>query len=1059
MSNWDKERLLRSTIIAGFAAAGLATGSAFAQQNGDDEDENGVDQTPPSVQQAGEDRVVVTGSRLRRDSFSSIAPLQVVDAEEIRERGLVDLQDVLNSVTVVTGTQETDAFSTGFISSGGPGSNTVSLRNLGAERTLVLINGRRFAPAGVEGAPTSPDVSLIPASLIARTEILLDGASSVYGSDAVAGVVNVILRDNFEGLQLEVFSEFPEDGGGAASRANILMGGSSADSSFVAAFEYFHRESMSNASRDWMYGDFTFNPLGETLSIPCSINLRRTNTTDISRVCNAGFQSSAGLALSSFGLVRARPDLPASAAALAPFGTPLYPTANLVTTAVDAANGGPTGLGDYALIVNANHPADYLPSSERFSFFTAADTSIDLPGLGRTTAFLELSYNNRQTNVLGGYGQISLNLPASNPLNPFGTFGPVGGIAPGAAAMLVLNPIRGGTFVEVQQTRAFGGLTGDLENFGLGGWDYEVFAGYTRSTGFSRRSVINETRLEATALTTRFAVPGDPTSGLICGNVDSTGGNFPQTPPQCVPVNFFAPELYPIDGSAPNFGAIPDPNYVGGFITPEQQRDWLAVDRDYYTNYEQVIAGGYVTGDAFTLPAGPVGIVIGAEWREDRLNSRASDAALRGDVPNFFFDQSSSGSVSMWEVYGEAELPLIRNQPFINDLTINIGGRYVDNEFYGQNGVYAIKAGWAVNDWLTFRGTYGTSFRAPNLNELFLEGQSGFQNAADPCLVPALAIGPGQTYNPGPDTNGDGIGDNDGRDPQVIANCQAEGLDPFSLGLAGRPGGVQIVNRGNTGLEPETSRTWTAGFVIEQPWTDAATLRLGVNYFNVKIEDSVFTPSATQILGQCYTSADFPNDPFCGRRERNPVTGFLQEVDVTSFNVGETINRGIDINLGFDTDFEAFGRFFDLSLGGVWTRTLEQSVFVDEFDPANPIFIESAGIASSPYWRALYSANLRTGNFGFNWATTYIGGSTSTLRGTQDYTTDTRILDREGYFVHTASVGYAADTWRITAGIRNITNEDPVQVHSGSADARNVPLGAGYDVIGRRLFVNVSKAF
>ena len=215
-----KKKLLATTLFAG-VAGGIWAGAAIAQETSStpaaeasDEEEEApiVIEEVADEDEARQERVVVTGSRLARDEYSSVSPLQVIDGDTARDLGLVDASDLLGQTTVVQGQQTTTGLSTsaGLLSDNGPGSATASLRGLDAGRTLVLINGRRLAPAGVRGAPSAPDLNLIPGSLIERVDVLLDGASSVYGSDAVAGVVNYILRTDFDGLQLDAFYTDPE---------------------------------------------------------------------------------------------------------------------------------------------------------------------------------------------------------------------------------------------------------------------------------------------------------------------------------------------------------------------------------------------------------------------------------------------------------------------------------------------------------------------------------------------------------------------------------------------------------------------------------------------------------------------------------------------------------------------------------------------------------------------------------------------------------------------------------------------------------------------------------
>jgi iron complex outermembrane receptor protein len=198
------------------------------------------------------DEVVVTGSRLKRDTYSSIAPLQVISGQVSREVGLIDAGKILQESSATAGVQIDLTFQ-GFVLDNGPGASTVDLRGLGAERTLVLINGRRAAPSGVEGAPIAPDLNLVPAALVQQYDVLLDGASSVYGSDAIAGVTNIILRKDFNGLELEAFTSLPAQSSSAGVQNTIdAAWGFNTDRGFFGiAAEYFNTEPVTFGDREW----------------------------------------------------------------------------------------------------------------------------------------------------------------------------------------------------------------------------------------------------------------------------------------------------------------------------------------------------------------------------------------------------------------------------------------------------------------------------------------------------------------------------------------------------------------------------------------------------------------------------------------------------------------------------------------------------------------------------------------------------------------------------------------------------------------------------------------
>ena len=182
------------------------------------------DETEAQVEDEGTiDNIVVTGSRIKRDTYTSIAPLQVITSQISREVGLIDAATTLQDSPAASGGQIDLNFST-FVTPDGPGASTISLRGLGPARTLVLLNGRRVAPSGVEGAPASPDLNMIPGSLVQQYDLLLDGASSIYGSDAVAGVTNIILRKDFDGFAFEAFSNIPDQSSGVSNGLSVMWG-------------------------------------------------------------------------------------------------------------------------------------------------------------------------------------------------------------------------------------------------------------------------------------------------------------------------------------------------------------------------------------------------------------------------------------------------------------------------------------------------------------------------------------------------------------------------------------------------------------------------------------------------------------------------------------------------------------------------------------------------------------------------------------------------------------------------------------------------------------------
>jgi iron complex outermembrane receptor protein len=1011
---WDRERLLRSTILAGFAAAGLTMSPAYAQDQDEDEDEQ--------AEESSDDTIVITGSRIRRDAFSSPAPLQVIDSQEIRDAGLIDAAQILQTSSVAQGVQLDNAIAGAFVTDAGPGSNTVTLRGLGADQTLLLINGRRVAPSGVEGAPSLPNLDIIPTDAIARVDILLDGASSVYGSDAVAGVVNVILNDSFDGFRVGAVTSTPEESGGGSHRWNITMGDSSENGRFMFSMEYFHQQRLQVQDRD-----VNWDP---TDQLYCSRDIEIAADGSLLSECEGSIINRVRLFTY---YVDGNPDLGSYFAHPGLWQRDVYASPGTTNLPGNLPVGWSTGASTDEAYRSSylDQTTDIVPDSQRYSLMFTGDYTMDrFLGQENVRAFVELLHNNSQATYKSGYhGQIFPDVSASNPFNPFGY-----DVVP-----IFASPIeRSNISTEIQYTRLMTGLQGD---WGFApSWSYEVFAGYTRSMGYSSRPQVDESRLRESIATSR----DDGFGNIICGYDTTDYALFGfLDPTNCVPVDLFAATLYPSDGtSAPHFAT-------------QEEYDFLRIDRTATTTVDQLIFGGFTTGPLFNLPAGEVQGVFGVEWRRDSLDSGTDTVASQGRAAGYFADRRSVGSASLTEYYAELNLPLINGQRFFEDVTLELAGRLTDHEFYGQNSTYSARLGWQVNDFLTFNGTMGTSFRAPNLRELFLGGQTGFSSGyADPCVVP-LAANSGGTYVPA----------DDNRDAQVLANCVAEGVDPTSLGLGG-VSSIESFRAGNPGLDPETSDAYSFGFVFEQPFTDAFDASIRVSYYSVEVNDSIAIPSTAFSLAQCYNSTDFPNDPFCARRERSTDTGTLLFVDNTPFNVATQTTNGWDFNSRFNMDLDFFGGF-NLDVNSTLTRS-DEVIYQTTSESDINNFVGDWG---TPEYRGSVNTRVTRGDWGILWRARYLGEQASIsnvvgvnygdrLEAASELGGDA-IDSADAVWYQDLSVSLDRDTWSISAGINNVFDEAPALVDQDASGATlgtgNEQLGSGYDILGRRLFVNVRK--
>lgn len=1061
----------RLALAAGASvAAMLIAGVAAAQEDDDD-----VAQVPAAQSGASDeeqDVVVVTGSRIARKEFTSASPVQVIQGDVAREAGLLNIDEILQTTPQSTGFQIDQSFSP-FVLDNGPGGTQVNFRGLDPERTLVLINGRRMAPAGVGGAPTTPDLGLIPTILVDRIENLFDGASSVYGSDAIAGVSNVILRRDFEGFQIDADAALPTQGGGEQYTIAASWGVTGDNGYLGFGAEYQTTNRTARNQRDYLgrcEQELYYTPDGRILNQDIDQNPGVT----INECVQFPLTNRIFIPL-GFGSVYYTPGM-------TNIGIPNFSETQLgATFDFDGDGLQDVDFKDPFYAYDASETAqnaDWLPSNQQFSIYAYGEYNTGKAG--NITPFFEAMYANRQTQQYTPGAQFfNVDVPGTNPFNPcnngmadngtpgdtsddypinpngvnclslFGVdFGPLDDIDP----IITINGDRDSRKVEVSQFRFVGGLKGELPWLdslpGLEGFTWEASGSYSRSSGRDRFQGIDADRL---FLATRTAVR-NPDGTVTCGL-----SNVPATT-DCVPVNLFAPNLY---------------QEGGGWLTPEEAA-YLYVDADFNTTVEQTLAQVFVTGQLATLPwnQNPLAVVIGGEWREDSIESEPSSIVRDGRVHNRASDRGATGKRDLYEFFVEMDADLLSDMPGVNLLNINAAARWTEESNYGSAWTYSLKGIYKPVDWMTFRGTYGTSYRAPNAREQFLLGGTGFLNVTDPCIVPEVArIASGNpalppTYNAALDP----------RSPFTISQCQAQGVDPFSLGITSAPAvnpiaSTEILTGGSAELEDEESRAWTAGVVLVQPFTDAFGLTVSATYYDIKVTDSVEEPGTTDVMDNCYQIQSSASDAFCTRVTRG-ADGFIDLLDTSFINIGRLTSKGMDYNVLLTKDFEAFDRPFDATLDVRLSQLFEQEVEVlGSID-------DNAGETESPTWRGNASLLVGTGDFRFNWLTRWIGGGKEDTYGQNfgfdvacpapgpnrplangdtcapvDYTTN--------YFVHNMSFTWAPGDWVMTAGLRNVFNRGPELVDADGVltSVYNVPVGVGYDLTGRTAFVSVRKTF
>jgi outer membrane receptor protein involved in Fe transport len=1000
--------LLTATAFAAITA--FASTSALAQNAEADKQSADTDETSQTAAITSSDgtsstdgSIVVVGSRIRRDQYNTPDSIQVITRAESTQAGFNSTSEILQSTKVTGGTSQINDLYGGFVVNGGPGVNTVSLRGLGTTRTLVLLNGRRVAPAGSRGAVGAADLNVLPNAVIERIEVLNTGASSIYGSDAVAGVINMVTRSNLNGIEIETQHNLPEVSAGGSRRYAITGGTKFGRLRLLGSFEYFERDALEFGDRDFsscptgLYGtngsdfgegDYVDPRTGEVRCFPLENGGVTVNTI------GTPFFSS-GISYAP-GVVENLPG-----AGFVPFCNRFRPNAAVIGGNVSGYEcvGGVyfnPGTGQQ-VAMSLNIRDTFSPSLLKEDLFSPTKNHtafgqavLELDALGNAEVYSEFLYARRESNQ-DGQRQFIIDYPHRSPLVPAGltysgTFG---------AATPTTNGARIGIRVfadygiynnrqKVDFTRANGGIRGDLP----WDWRYDFFAGRSWSRSEYTTDLILTDRLAQS-----FAVTQNPNGSFSCTN----------TANGCVA----APVL--------------SPTVVGGQF-PADWFDFVVNPVTGKTAYDETTLAANFDGPLFELPGGKAKMAIGFEYRKAEIDDTPGLDSQNNNLYGFTSSTITRGSDSVWEAFGEIDLPLISDS-FIKTLSLNASGRYTEYKSYGGQWTYKFGGLLAPTDWISFRGSYGTSYRAPALFEQFLGRTTGFLGSStDPCNDVANIV-----------------------NPLVKEQCLADGLASNFI----QTSGVTVVGLGGAeaGLKAETSKALTFGGVI-QGKVGGLDLSLSADFFRVKVENGVARLSASQVLSQCYSN---PLRTTCRPEliSRN-AAGALTVV--TSYvNISDAFVKGIDFNFRLGADIA----------GGEFRFNAALTDFINRYNRTFPTdaIVDQIGFISNPKWTGTFDANYTRGKIGVRWTTEWIDGTSSQdYAETFGYDPDVYLLSTKDYFLHSASVTYeATKQLMITGGVRNVFDRDPPQI---SADWTNLignaPLYSGYDVRGRTFFVGVN---
>lgn len=964
-----------STIMAAGASA------AWAQTTGE------------NAAAAPTDAIVVTGSRIASRALTAPNPISLVSSEEFTLTSSATVENLLNTLPQIVPGES------GFTNNESSGVATVNLRGLGEQRNLVLVNGRRYI---FFDARQVTDMNTIPTALVDRVELVTGGSSAVYGSDAVSGVVNFILKKDFEGLEITAQHDISAHGDAGKTNIDAIIGGNFADGRGNATvfINYFNRNPVKADARDRSACFLEDTVVNGVPTLACG------GSAGIPNGRIAGLPLGAALA--------ARPDVVAALDALG-------------LTGLDA-NGfkfDDTGTQVSRFVVPGDrynfNPDNYLQLPQERRIISAMANYEVAQGI---EAYVEGIYTNNIVETqfaatpVTGNRLIQVNSPFLTPElqdlfraldeseDNLATRGD-GFTSVSVGRRIEEGGVRSSKF-ERNAWRFVGGLRGDIGSLGdnvLKDLQFDAYYSFARTRNVTNsegvilaaafdQGVTTVFRHPTTGATSPFPFLDAPGGGqLVCRN-QANG---------CVPLNIFGPNISP-EGI----------NFITGRSTSSHEA-------------EMQVATGIVTGTLFDAPAGPVGFAAGVEWRDVSAFFVPSQGGV-GDV-----GQISGGGYNVKEIFGEARAPLFEG------LELNGAFRYSDYSLENVGGVWTYGGGatWRVFPSLMLRGQYQRAVRAPSVDELY-RSQSGISEAAtDPCALPTAAT-----------------------DPTINALCIATGVPPAAVGNSGIQPSFQLrgIVGGNPDLQEETTDTYTLGAVFNP----ASSLNITVDYYRISIQDAIFRAPLNSVLDLCYNVFQDATNFYCESVVRLPdgTIGNPGGVNAPFDNIGSIKTNGIDMAASYRFDVGTlFGHDSRLSVAGGlnWLHKFEVNTVA-----AIPSLVNACegafGLTCGepiPKLKGTARTTLDVGSVSASLRYRYIGKVTDD-RVTRGLTTPEQlavpVINAEHYFDF--SLNWNLDKVTVFGGVINMFNNKQQLIGSSQEQLNTFP--STYDPLGVRFFFGAS---
>jgi iron complex outermembrane recepter protein len=942
--------------------------------------------------------IVVTGSRIARPELDFANPVVAVTGESIEKTGQINITDVLirnPALTASIGGSLSGGADAGL---GETGVNRLDLRNLGADRTLTLVNGKRHV-AGIPNT-ASVDVNSIPQDLIERVDVLTGGASAIYGADGVSGVVNFILKRDFEGIAARGQIGISDKGDAGTRFFSLVAGSNFADDrgNVALAYEFSDRDRLSSFDRK-----FSGDPL-------------------VNR-----------------GLFRNRDDFPDDP------NVPdriIYNNLSWADSAPDGAidldlDGIPDFTGS-GLVYDRGNP---IPSSGG-----RAQGGSNTPTAGYF-GDLEPSQRRHAINLLGSYefspafkvyaeGKYVLTdaFSVGQPSFDFFTF-----LAPDNA---YLNDRFG-----VANTTNGALLTRDNLDFGLRGETIkrETWRGVIGAEG----EINDNARYELSYVYGRTTSRGRQTSNLIADRYFAALDAVRDPVSGQIVCRSTLDPASPIDPNnfgraattfTPGAGSPCRPlNVLGTGVASQEGLDFVLADNVNRARIEQHVVSGSIAGDfdsLFSLPGGPLGFAVGAEYRKEKSRDNPDPLIVSGDFRDFAAVQPSTGQFDVKEVFAELNAPILADMPFADLLSVSAAIRFSDYSTIGKTTTWKLDGIYAPIPDIRFRGSYSQAVRAPNIGELFAPQSGTFLFVTDPCDVTRLNDGTSfRAANCSTILSGLGL------TPAQIANFSPSTDPQATTSRRGTSGG-------NPNLSEEEATTWTAGVVLRPSFIPG--LSLSFDWYNIRIKGAINTPTATELAELCVDQPTVDN-VFCQNIFREAGTGFVlgdgndpqQRIGfiLGPENVAAFRTSGGDFTINYRLPTTSAGIFnFNLTGGYLDKITFVPTVGADVDDDTLEQY--------NPRWRGSATLDWQLDGFNATYSVNYFSKTrrfTSEQLAANPDLSDPRFFFFKERWEHDIRLAYDVDKkFTFYGGVNNIFDEKP------DFSQLSYPISSG---VGRFFFV------